>query len=146
MTLDREVRVVAGIITVVAPDNTDWTIAPDVGGDVVAVLQQLGPDYPALRPRVLLSEVKEEILVVPVFHIDGVRVVGNLLAGEGVDAEGGALPVRQQGGGGEEDLSAARGHQGRRGHVLAGGHAGQHQDPASQQHSHCSESSLLRLC
>ena len=52
MTLDREVRVVAGIITVVAPHNAGRTVASDVGGNVVAVLQQLGPNNPALRPRV----------------------------------------------------------------------------------------------
>ena len=48
VTLDREVGIVAGIITIETPSDPSGTVAPDVGGDVVAVLQQFRPNNPAL--------------------------------------------------------------------------------------------------
>ena len=58
VTLYREVRVVAEIITVEGPENACWTVAPDVGGDVEAVLQQFWPNNPALRPLVYREELE----------------------------------------------------------------------------------------
>ena len=107
VTLDREVGIVAGIITIETPSDPGRTVAPDVGGDVVAVLQQFWPNNPALWSLVYrgdcylgydwvlgttwLSEVEEEVLIVGMFDVDRVGVVGNPLVGEGEYSQGRGL-------------------------------------------------------